>query len=73
MRRVMAEPTICRARLLTRGFGNSEGDVVLVKEIDKSENIYYYDEFRRWCYTEKGTYEIITRKFDINEYIAKSM
>jgi hypothetical protein len=46
------EPTLFRVRLLTRAFGNSEGDILSVKVVDDAGSIYYYDGFRRWCYLE---------------------
>ena len=46
------EPTLFRVRLLTRAFGNSEGDILKVKMVDEKGDIYYYDGFHRWCYLE---------------------
>lgn len=54
------EPTIAKAKIISnKCFGNDEGDIVNIKEIDKYGNIYYYDTFHRWCYLKPGEYEII--------------
>lgn len=41
-------------RFLTSGFGNAAGDIVQVQTTD-DENLYYDDDFGRWCYIEKAT------------------
>jgi len=51
--------TILRAEITTICFGNGVGEIVLVKEIDKDNTIYYYDGFDRWCYLREGEYKIV--------------
>lgn len=42
-----------KIQMLTSGFGNDAGDIVKIF-METDGELYYYDEFRRWCYIEKS-------------------
>ena len=48
----MKEPTLFKIRLLKEMAYNYIGDILNIKATDKDGNLYYYDEFHRWCYQE---------------------
>ena len=52
---------IGKARLIGSGFGNDDGDIVKVYEVDSKNRIYYYDGFRRWVYVNDGEYEWVIK------------
>ena len=63
------EPTLFKVELTANGyFGNSLGDILLVKEMDNELNIYYYDDFHRWCYAPPEDYTVVMSVKNMKAY-----